>query len=340
MEKIKTLWQRLTWAVTPPARKAAQLEEALARLRDIPEVSALLDLAAQKGVSISFDGGLIGKNTSGVFTRSSKAGKTRIGLKPGRPAGETAATLVHELRHLWQAEVLGLEGIKDIRGEYVNPATKILVTRIKEADAFAFAHYIAKRVERMNGDLAELGEMLLQIKGDAPKLSLSDDDRARIDAHFRAKHKDMAQQDMEIIRGRFLAELDDLDGYDRRALRKYHALYTHPYFEPKKKPAEDARFDLSNLRRILRAGVGADAPDYMADLDDAALAARVLAPVANDVKSAARLMTAFEAAAADGRLSDAQNKAARQEIQTEMKAVTAALRKKQLPKNPLPQRPL
>lgn len=335
MEKIKTLWQRLTWAVTPPARKAAQLEEALVRLRDIPEASALLDLAAQKGVSIGFDGGLIGRKTAGVFTRSSKAGKTRIGLKPGRPAGETAATLVHELRHLWQAEVMGLAGAKDLRGEYRDPATKILVTRIKEADAFAFAHYIAKRVERMNGDLAELGEMLLQIKGDAPKLSLSDDDRARIDAHFRAKHKDMAQQDMEIIRGRFLAELDDLDGYDRRALRKYHALYTHPYFEPKKKPAEDARFDLSNLRRILRAGVGADAPDYMADLDDAALAARILAPVANDVKSAARLIAAFEKAATDGRLAEPENIRARRDIHKAVKEVTSNVPKKRLAKNKL-----
>jgi hypothetical protein len=335
MEKIKTLWQRLTWAATPPARKAAQLEEALARLRDIPEVSALLDLAEQKGVSIGFDGGLIGKNTSGVFTRSSLPGKTRIGLRPGRSAGETAATLVHELRHLWQAEVMGLEGIKDIRGEYVNPETKILVTRIKEADAFAFTHYIVHRVNHMNSDLAELADMLLALKGDAPRLSLSDEDCARIDTHFREKQKNRLQEDVEMIRDRFLAELDDLDGYDRRALRKYHVLYTHPDFEPKKKPAGDARFELSNLRRILRAGIGADAPDYMAGLDDAALAARILAPVANDVKSAAALMTAFEKAAAGRCFSDAENMAARREIHQEVRKVTASISKKQLPKGRL-----
>lgn len=332
MEKIKNFWRRLTWAVTPPSRKAAHLAAAVDMLKGIPETAALLDLAAAKGVSIGFDGRLIGKTTSGVFTRSSRAGKTRITLKPGRPVGETAATLVHELRHLWQAEVLGLDGGKDLRGEYTDPATKILVTRIKEADAFAFTHYIAQRVERMNRDLSELGEMLLKIKGDAPKLSLTDEDRARIDTHFREKHKDMQRQDMEIIRSRFLAELDDLDGYDRRALRKYHALYTHPDFEPKKKPGEDARFELSNLRRILRAGVGNGAPDYMSDMDDAALAARILAPVANDVKAAARLMTAFEEAAADGRLAPPENIKARQDIHKAVRDVTDNIPKKQLVK--------
>ncbi|MDP2205784.1 MAG: hypothetical protein Q8K65_05700 [Alphaproteobacteria bacterium] len=335
MEKIKTLWQRLTWAITPPARKTAQRAAVFDVLKDIPETAALLDLAAAKGVSIDFDKSLIGKKTSGVFTRSTLPGKTCIKLKPGRAAGETAATLVHELRHLWQAEVLGLDGAKDLRGEYIDPATKILVTRIKEADAFAFTHYIASRVERMNRDLAELGDMLMTIKGDAPKLSLTDEDRARIDAHFREKHKDMQQQDVDIIRSRFLAELADLDGYDRRALRKYHALYTHPDFETKKKPPEDAVFQLSNLRRILRAGVGQDAPDYMADLDDAALAAKILAPIAADVKNAAGLITAFEKAAADSRLSPEEMLKAKQDIHKAVKDVTAQLRKKQLLKSTL-----
>lgn len=335
MKKIKALWQHLTWAITPPARKAAELTAVLDVLRDIPEAAALLDLAAAKGVSISLAGRLIGKKTSGVFVRSALPGKTRIELKPGRPVGESAATLVHELRHLWQAEVLGLEGVKDLRGEYVDPATKILVTRIKEADAFAFAHYIASRVERMNRDLAELAEMLVALRGDQPKLSLTDEDRDRINTHFTEKHKDMEKEDIEIIRSRFLAELSDLDGYDRRALRKYHALYTHPDFDPKKKPPEDARFELSNLRRILRAGVGTGAPDYMADIDDEALAAKILAPVAIDVKNAAGLIATFEKAAADGRLSEAENAKARQGIHKAVQSVTAELRKKQLPKSAL-----
>lgn len=335
MEKIKALWQRLTWAVTPPPRKDAELTAVLDVLKDIPETAALLDLAEAKGVSICFASRLIGKKTSGVFVRSTLPGNTRIELKPGRPAGEAAATLAHELRHLWQAEVLGLEGAKDLRGEYVDPATKILVTRIKEADAFAFTHYIASHVQRVNRDLAELGDMLIALKGDQPKLSLTDEDRARINAHFNEKHKDREKEDIEIIRSRFLAELSDLDGYDRRALRKYHALYTHPDFDPKKKPPEDARFELSNLRRILRAGVGTGAPDYMADMDDAALVIKILAPVASDVKNAAGLITAFEKAVAEGHLSEAENAKARQDIHKAVQGVTAELRKKQLPKSAL-----
>lgn len=333
MDFVKKHWQRLKWALTPRAEKNAQLEAALCLLRDIPETKSLLEMADKKSVPIRFDAGLIGGKTRGIFTRSSKPGHTRITLRPFESAGVTAATLTHELRHMWQADVLGL-GSRDLRGEYADPASKIITTRVKEADAFAFTHYIIKRVERMNADLAELGGMVKQMTGDVPGLSLTRAQMAQINAHFHAKNKNMQQEDLDLIRGRFLDELKDLDGYDRRSLRKYHALYTHPDFTPHEKPANVQPVDIAQLRRILRAGVNDFSPDYMAGVTDADLVKTVLAPVAPDVQAAARRIYAFEKAAAKTTLDKKTAQAAKDEIDAEVRSVCAAIRKKKLPKTP------
>lgn len=323
---------QLRWAITPASAKEKKLEEIKDYLRQWPETAALLALAEEKNIPIGFDAGLIGARTTGVFVRSTAPGKTRIRLQPLRPPEQVAPTLIHELRHMWQMEVLGI-GANDFRGEYSRPQTKLLTTRIKEADAYAFTHMIVTRMNRAGGYLAEAADMAKNLADLNPTKSLSPQDIKKINDHFREKTKNDAKKDVQNIRDRFLAELQDLDGYDRSGLRKYHALYTTPRFTPRKKSATDTeKYALQNLRKILRAGIGPDAPDYMADMSDFALARKVMTPINDDVIKAMRLMTQFERAAAKGGLTAAENKASRETIDAHIRAIMAAKQKKKLEK--------
>jgi len=323
---------QLRWSLTPASVKEKQLEDIKDYLRQWPETAALLTLAAQKNIPVCFDAGLIGTRTTGVFVRSTAPGKTRICLQPLRPPEQVAPTLIHELRHMWQMEVLGI-GAEDFRGEYSRPQAKLITTRIKEADAYAFTHMIVTRMNRAAAHLAEAADMAKNLADLNPAKSLSPQDIRKINDHFREKTKNDAQEDLDNIRTRFLAELEDLDGYDRSGLRKYHALYTTPRMAPKKKPAAAAdKYHLQNLRKILRAGITADAPDYMAGVSDFNLAREVMKPVNDDVIKTMRLMSRFERAAAKGKLTEIESKASRKTIDAHVRAVMAAGQKKKLKK--------
>lgn len=318
--------------MTPAKTKQKQLQDIKDLLRQWPETAALLDMAAEKNISIDFDAGLVGHTTTGVFVRSTAPGKTRIRLQPLRPPEQVAPTLIHELRHMWQMDVLGI-GANDLRGEYGRPQTKLMTTRIKEADAYAFTYMIVTRINRMGDYLAEAADMARSLADLNPTKSLTQKDIETINTHFREKTKSDAQKDLDNIRTRFLAELEDLDGYDRSGLRKYHALYTTPRMPPRQKPAADTEiYALRHLRKILRAGITDDAPDYVAEMTDFSLARKVIEPIKADVLQTMRLMTAFERAAAKGRLTEEQNRAARETIDAHMRTVMAARQKKSLKK--------
>lgn len=334
MQFVQKYWQRLKWVMTPPAEKKQRLDEVLDILRQIPETRSLLSLAETNKVSIAFDPRLLGGTVRGVFTRSNQAGATRIRLRPEGTAGSIAATLTHELRHMWQAEVMGLRESK-LRGEFSNPASKIIVTRVKEADAFAFTHYIVKRVERMHEDLASLPAVVKHIKADADLSSLTDDMRAKINAHYHEKQKAAAQEDLALIRNRFMDELKDLGGYDRRTLSKYQASFLHKGAAPRKPEHLAFSLDIPRLRKILRAGIDDTAPDYMAGINDAAFTAALLQPVAPEVRMAVKHITDFEMAAAKGALDKKQTRTARREIAKEIRALLETKPQKKLPKAPL-----
>ena len=332
MSRFQKTIARLRWVMTPAKVKQKQLEDIKDLLRQWPETKALLDMADTKNIPVMFDASLIGARTTGVFVRSTTEGKTRIRLQPLRPPEQVAPTLIHELRHMWQMEVLGI-GANDFRGEYSRPQTKLMTTRIKEADAFAFTYMMVTRINRAAAHLEEAARMAQNLADLNPTKSLSAQDIEKINTHFREKTKEDPQKDLQAIRDRFVAELQDLDGYDRSGLRKYHALYTTPRFAPKKKPAADTdKYDLQNLRKILRAGIGADAPDYMADVSDFHLARKVMKPIEADVLKTMRLMTAFERAAAKGKLTDDQSRASRETIDAHIRAIMADKQKKKLDK--------
>ncbi len=323
---------QLRWALTPASAKQKQLEEIKDYLRQWPETAALLDMATEKRIPIDFDASLIGHTTAGVFVRSTVEGKTRIRLQPLRPPEQVAPTLIHELRHMWQMDVLGI-GANDFRGEYSRPQTKLLTTRIKEADAYAFTHMIVTRMNRMAEHLEEAVSMAKNLADLNPTKSLTQKDIEKINAHFHEKTKDDAQKDLDNIRTRFFAELEDLDGYDRSGLRKYHALYTTPHLDPKPKTAEDTgKYELRSLRCILRAGVTPDAPDYMAGVSDFELARKILQPIQPDIIKTMRLMRAFEKAAAKEKLPKDTHLQKRRIIAQHVEAVMAARQKKSLAK--------
>lgn len=323
---------RLRWALTPVSTKEKHLEEIKNILRQWPETAALLQMAEDKKIPIGFDTKMIGGKTTGGFIRSTKAGKTRIRLQPLRPAGQVAATLVHELRHMWQMDVLGI-GANDFRGEYGRPQTKLMTTRIKEADAYAFTHMIATRIKRMGDDLEEAAKMATNLAALNPTKSLTQQNIDAINKHFQEKTKTYAAQDVQNIRDRFLEELQDLDSYDRSGLRKYHALYTTPHFEAKPKTPDDTgKYELQSLRRILRAGVTPDAPDYMAGVSDFDLSRKVMQPIQPDILKTMRLMRVFEKAAAKGKLDEEASLQKRKTIAQHVDAVMAARRKKSLEK--------
>lgn len=334
MHFVQKYWQRLKWAMMPQAEKKQRLDAVLDILQQIPETRSLLELAEKNAVPISFDPSLIGGAVRGVFTRSKEPGKTRIRLRPEGEAGMIAATLTHELRHMWQAEVMDLRASK-LRGEFSNPAAKIIVTRVKEADAFAFTHYIVQRVARMHEDLAALPAVIKQINPDADASSLTDDMRAKINAHFHEKQKAAAKEDLALIRTRFMDELKDLGGYDRRTLGKYQGAFLNKHAKPRKPAQLDFSLDMPRLRKILRAGVDENAPDYMAGISDADLTIAVLAPVAPEVRTAAQNMAAFEKAVAKGELNKKQTRKARREIAKEIRALLQTRPPKKLPKAPL-----
>lgn len=323
---------RLRWALTPAATREKHLEEIKDMLRQWPETAALLQMAEDKNIPIGFDTKMIGGKTTGGFIRSTKPGKTRIRLQPLRPVGQVAATLVHELRHMWQMDVLGI-GADDFRGEYGRPQTKLMTTRIKEADAYAFTHMIATRIKRMGDDLQEAAKMATSLAALNPTKSLTQKNIDAINKHFQEKTKSYAAEDVQNIRARFLEELQDLDSYDRSGLRKYHALYTTPHFDPKPKTADDTgKYELQSLRRILRAGVTSDAPDYMAGVSDFDLSRKVMQPIQPDILKTMRLMRVFEKAAAKGKLDEETNLQKRKTIAQHVEAVMAARRKKSLEK--------
>jgi len=291
------------WSRLRSTQKKQALEEVKNILRQWPETMALLQLAEDRGIPVVFDKALIGKQAKGGFIRSTKPGRSRIRLQPLRPPEQLAATLVHELRHLWQADIMGIDQ-NDFRREYQTPEMKLLTTRLKEADAYAFTYMIAKRIERQ--EATAQGKKIVV---------------------------DNPAADARNMRQRFLKELRDMDSYDRNGVRKYHALFTTVAGKPKqKKPDKKGTFSFQNLRKILRAGITTEAPDYLADMPDDILRARVLRPVSKDVKKTIRLIASFEKAVASKKISPAKSLQKREAIAAQVAVNMAALRKKQLEK--------
>lgn len=246
-------------------------EQALEKAKNIlhrqRDAALVLAMAQADGVRIYFDPALAGTRMAGVFSFERKSGRQSIRLRPCTVPEKLARTLIHELRHYWQKKQAGITG-KNFRGKDASLETRILVTRMMEADAFAFTRVMRRYLDKAK----PLPSALL------PKNKLA-----------------------EKLRARFARKCGDLGGYDARAVRYYHARYTHPDKKPTRRkitPADAACFGIGRLRGVLRAGFDGAGADYMTGVSDRALRVMLLRPVSPAVRKIIRLSADFESAAA------------------------------------------
>jgi hypothetical protein len=308
MTPFQKNWLRLKWRLTPSLVHQKRLAQAIGILRDYPGLSDVLAMAEKDGVKICFNPDMIGTRTTGVFVMRAHDGGMAIRLRPGPPPEQLAMTLVHELRHYWQKKYLGITP-ENHAGRNKNAQTRLAVTRLMEADAYAFCYVAARMTRDLNNDFAFLEKQ----KNGNPRLSAAEKDALM--ARVQRRRERRLRRYPVLMRLRFLQKLKTLDNYDRKALRDYHA----HHFKPKKKSRAGADlFEIAHLRCMLRCGFDGNAPDYMAGVSDRALQAALLRPVRPAIRKTARLMTDFEAAARKERHSEAGQQR-RQEIRARVR---------------------
>ena len=289
---------RLKWSLKSEKKKQRLIDAACQFLRLWPETNGLLELARAKGIGIRFDDSLDGTDTDGVFHRNRETGECYIALKPCLEPHDIAIPLIHELRHLWQEQQLGLTPGKSGLGEK-DATTALLLTRVKEADAFAFTNLMIARINHAQQDFIDseaFGRKLLRDSGAAELSSaqqgLVDDFLAqRIANRVPAETKKMAED--------FLRELGDLDSYDHSAAAEYFRRYISPTGPHLSHLTEkDGHvLGLADIRKIMQAGTFDTMPRYLADQDDAMLVQAILSGVRADLRETVSLMDAFEKAA-------------------------------------------
>ena len=307
----RQLHERLKWLFTPSAQKKRLLDDALAIAQLFPDTAVLLDMAAKDGIGIRINGRLAGSRINGQFVRRID-GKSWIDLAPRATSEEVMVTLFHELRHVWQAKVMGVTPSTG-RSEEGGAELGIIINRVKEADAFAFAEICLSTIAQACDDWKETMRMKkeLSVAGE-----LSPENELKIKQHFQelAQKRPSAKQELEEY---FTKVLRAFSGYDRGKLERYHLLYTHPMGHRPAKHANDS-VDIARLRRILRVGTSEAAPAYFDNLDDASFAETVMKDVNPRVRQALKLMDNFEAAAKTG-LKGKDNLRKRLEIHRAMK---------------------
>jgi hypothetical protein len=172
-----------------------------------------------------------------------------------------------------------------------------LVTRVREADAYAFT---GAMIAQMNYATAVLNDALRsakEIMQKTGKKTLSENDMSNVTFMAALNHGDPPPDPRRQMADTFRRFLCTFDDYDRKALSRYHALYTHPDWTPRPHAAAGDALDIPKLRQILKCGVTPDAPVYMDSLDDKAFSDLVLKDIAPKIRDAMRLMDSFESAA-------------------------------------------
>lgn len=324
MNFLRRNYERLKWALTPKSRKQALLDDAISVLKIIPQTHDLLDLAKAEGISIGFSAKLIGSGAHGHVLREKNTGETRIELSPRATAEEIAETLIHELRHVWQNNVLGTGATTTGREESSAEMT-ILMTRVKEADAFAFSLAMVREINYACQLLSNAVDVAKRMMAKNEGMALNEFDIANIGHILMASAAHEPPPDTKkIMAEMFTTILPAMDDYDRLSLDRYRLLYTHAWLDPVPHvPAAEA-IDIPKLRKILKAGISPNAPVYLDNLDDVAFSTLVMTGLSPKIRDTISLMDAFESAAAKGTLSANDNKSLLTQIDKNVRDVQAA----------------
>lgn len=295
---LKEKWRRLKWSLMSEKKKQKLLDEACNLMRLWPETSELLDLSRALGVGIRFDDSLEPTDTDGIYHRNRTTGECYIGLKPRLDPRDIAIPLIHELRHLWQEKQLGLT--PETAGLCEKDAlTALIVTRVKEADAFAFTDLMIGRMNNALQDArdAQALEKKLLAQAGLKQLTPAMEEQVedfladRIVARIAGEKKKMEED--------FLKHLKTLDSYDAIAASGYFSRYIYPALAGAKHLTEKDGpvVGVGALRRILKTGTMESMPAYCDAPGDEDFAGMVLSGVKPAVLDAISAMEAFEKAA-------------------------------------------
>lgn len=295
---LKAEWQRLKWSLKSEKKKQKLLDEACNLLRLWPETSELLALAKAQGVGIRFDDSLEPTDTDGVFYRNRATGESYIALKPCLDPRDIAIPLIHELRHLWQEKQLGLTpetaglGEKDAR-------MALIVTRVKEADAFAFTDLMITRINNVSNDLREQREFGKKLLAASASGTLTPPQQDQLDDFLADKITSRIADEKKKTEERFLKHLGTLDSYDAIAAADYFRRYVSAAGPALAHLTEKdgAVIAVCDIRRLLKTGIMESMPPYFDAPDDKAFAEAVLSGVKPGVLEAVSAMEAFEKAA-------------------------------------------
>lgn len=311
---------QLRWSFTTQRKKDKLLQDTIQILRLLPETQALLNLAAAKNIDIRFNENFIGTDDSGVTVIDRNRGNTHIEIKPYRTPEDSVIALIHELRHVWQNDRLGLTPRTMALGE-PDAKTALLLNRVKEADAYAYTDLVIMRLNNAQAALAEgfaLEKKLLEENAGA-KLSPAQEDAV---SDLIAAHVASHIEDEKALAARSFAKaLSWMDGYDREMMVEYHRRYTSPFMDPLPHLTEkDGHVvTLADIRKLTVAGEGATLISYLDHLDDKAFTELVMKGIDPLLLDTAGVMKAFESASSapersqyiDAKLRDALHRPAR-----------------------------
>lgn len=299
-----------------PEKMQRQLvDTAVSYIKNYPETQFLLQLAEQEGIGFAFDPDLKGTQEAGALTMDRKTGQQYIALNPDADPVGLAFTLIHELRHVWQNKVLGLTP-QSLALSEPDIETKMLFTRVREADAHAFTNLMIRRMQADQQDKAEVQQLIAQ----HTKLSGAPPDEFQLklfQQYLTEKFIGRFESDAKQMVLDFAWTLENLDRYDRSALLEYHARYTSPNYDQQPHANPDSAIGLKDIRRMLKLGVGDSAPSYLQNVQDADFKTAIMHDVQAPLKEAANLMATFEKAAKRG-LPPADNGQYRIEIEDKL----------------------
>lgn len=298
MALFKSEMTRLRWSFTSQKKRDTLLKATSDLLRVWPETAELLDLARDLNIGIRFNEAFIGTETDGVFSRNRTTGECHIELKPFKKPEDAAIPLIHELRHLWQDRQLGLQPGKAALADRDAPFA-LLLSRVKEADAFAFTDLMIARINNAREDLTDSDAFAKSL---GPGAELTPEQQEQVDEFLAQRIAARLPGEKEKMEQGFLRALGWMESYDRETLEKYHRRYTDPARETQAHLTEKdgAPLTLAAVRGLLRAGTMVSMPAYLDASDDAAFVQTVMGGLNADVKAVADLIAVFEKAAAKG----------------------------------------